>query len=170
MKFFNTYMFRSIPFYLSGLVILSACGTTTSTNGDFMMAHTYLLRDDGDGGKIYNDTTWGNYSDVVSVTNRYCVQRGFREPIITDPYRLQYSVKHYEFKCSKPQIVNTQIQREDLKPEPVPQQNLVVPEKTQTTPEKSPTVSIAAAKQKCSELGFTANTARFGKCVLQLTK
>jgi hypothetical protein len=142
------FMYQSLVI-LSVTVLLSGCGTSTSTSGHLFMNHTYLLRDDGNGGKIYLDSTWGSYSDVISVANQYCREKRLGTPSI-GPNILGRTVQHYEFKCATSVI-------------PAPRQD----EQIKSTPIIN---SMESAKKKCSELGFKTGTEQFGNCVLKLSK
>jgi len=143
------FTYQSIAL-LSLSFLLSGCGTSTSTSGVFSLAHTYLLRDDGNGGKIYQDSQFGRYSDVVSVANQYCNERRLGPATIgpnTLPSRV---VQHYEFKCVS-QVTPAPIQQNQIQSSPLVE-------------------SMESAKKKCTDLGFKSGTEGFGKCVLQLSK
>ena len=154
MKCSQLHRWRHVFLCLTCLSVCCACGTSL---------HTYLLRDDGDGGKIHNEIPWGDYGDVIAVANRYCSSRGLETPVITDPYKLPYAVKHYEFKCSKRSVTPPQIQQQTYSNSPAEKQ-------AAESDSESSSNSIQAAKEKCLELGFSMNTESFGKCVIQLTK
>jgi hypothetical protein len=132
--------------FLSISFLLSGCGTSTSTSGVFSLAHTYLIRDDGNGGKIFSSSDFGNYSDVTTVASQYCQERRLGKAEITRQTLNAPSVKHYEFKCM----------------------SITYAQPTPVTPSNN--ISMDVAKQKCGELGFKSGTEGFGKCVLQLSK
>jgi hypothetical protein len=157
--------FSAAYFFVMSVILLClnyGCGSTDSLHGDMTLSHTYLLRDDGFGGKIYNDSQWGSFSDVVSVAGSYCRKRGLDS---LSPVKVSDGVvKHYEFKCSPPPTPS-------LPPEKMPPENVQVnPTGGRVSDIPSQKKMIEDAKGKCSELGFQAGSERHGMCVLELTK
>lgn len=105
---------------------------------------------------VINDhiITGAGYSEVMTQARSWCQQYGAK-PILSkklDGSLLPFSRSEsntYYFDCIKDQPYQAPYQ--------VPQVS-------------TNAVSIDAAKEKCTTLGFKAGTESFGKCVLQLSK
>lgn len=106
---------------------------------------------------VINDhiITGAGYAEVMSQARGYCQQYGAK-PVLSrkldgsmSPFsRSEYNT--YYFDCVKDQPY--------------------IPPYQPTYSPPAPTVSLDAAKEKCTNLGFKTGTEGFGKCVLQLSK
>jgi hypothetical protein len=161
----NLHFYTLVIFILFGI---SACGSVNPR----------IIERKETGGVIQVDRWFNSIPPVIQVARAYCQSKGLIGPSDDIPISDSLYPRSWKFINWNKRDTLTEEEKNRFNfrcetPAPLPVvQQINPPQNQYTAPSNSNTdlkVLIEGAKEKCSDLGFKANTEAFGKCVLKLT-